>query len=60
MVLSFQFSEEIEFLWRLARAYGDMYDLSTNTQEKKHYANIGKSFVKTGCSQMALFSTINH
>jgi hypothetical protein len=41
-MLSFQFSEETEFLWRLARAYGDMYDLSTSTQEKKHYANIGK------------------
>ncbi|CAO2604316.1 Regulator of microtubule dynamics protein 2 [Lemmus lemmus] len=38
-----KFSEEIEFLWRLTRAYGDMYDLSTNTQEKKHYANIGKT-----------------
>ncbi|XP_041487083.1 regulator of microtubule dynamics protein 2 isoform X2 [Microtus oregoni] len=38
-----KFSEEIEFLWRLARAYGDMYKLSTNTQEKKHYANIGKT-----------------
>lgn len=38
-----KFSEEIEFLWRLARAYGDMYDLSTNAQEKKHYANIGKT-----------------
>ncbi|XP_040586737.1 regulator of microtubule dynamics protein 2 isoform X2 [Mesocricetus auratus] len=38
-----KFSEEIEFLWRLVRAYGDMYDLSTNTQEKKHYANIGKT-----------------
>lgn len=38
-----KFSEETEFLWRLARAYGDMYDLSTSTQEKKHYANIGKT-----------------
>ncbi|XP_032764739.1 regulator of microtubule dynamics protein 2 isoform X2 [Rattus rattus] len=38
-----KFSEEIEFLWRLVRAYGDMYDLSTNTQEKKHYANVGKT-----------------
>nr|XP_034370483.1 regulator of microtubule dynamics protein 2 isoform X2 [Arvicanthis niloticus] len=38
-----KFSEEIEFLWRLARAYGDMYDLSTSTQEKKHYANVGKT-----------------
>lgn len=38
-----KFSEEIEFLWRLVRAYGDMYDLSTNMQEKKHYANVGKT-----------------
>uniref|UniRef100_A0A8C6MS84 Regulator of microtubule dynamics protein 2 n=1 Tax=Mus spicilegus TaxID=10103 RepID=A0A8C6MS84_MUSSI len=38
-----KFSEETEFLWRLARAYGDMYDLSTSTQEKKHYANVGKT-----------------
>ncbi|XP_045142989.1 regulator of microtubule dynamics protein 2 isoform X1 [Echinops telfairi] len=38
-----KFKEEIEFIWRLTRAYADMYDLSTNTQEKKHYANIGKT-----------------
>ncbi|XP_044935155.1 regulator of microtubule dynamics protein 2 isoform X1 [Mustela putorius furo] len=38
-----KFRDEIEFIWRLARAYGDMYELSTNTQEKKHYANIGKT-----------------
>ncbi|XP_012509252.1 PREDICTED: regulator of microtubule dynamics protein 2 [Propithecus coquereli] len=36
-----KFRDEIEFMWRLARAYGDMYELSTNTQEKKYYANIG-------------------
>ncbi|XP_005864781.2 PREDICTED: regulator of microtubule dynamics protein 2 [Myotis brandtii] len=38
-----KFRDEIEFIWRLARAYGDMYELSTNTEEKKHYANIGKT-----------------
>ncbi|XP_048209061.1 regulator of microtubule dynamics protein 2 isoform X2 [Perognathus longimembris pacificus] len=38
-----KFRDEIEFMWRFARAYGDMYELSTNTQEKKHYAHIGKS-----------------
>ncbi|XP_042637479.1 regulator of microtubule dynamics protein 2 [Orycteropus afer afer] len=38
-----KFKDEIEFIWRLARAYGDMYELSTNIQEKKHYANIGKT-----------------
>ncbi|XP_037008996.2 regulator of microtubule dynamics protein 2-like [Artibeus jamaicensis] len=35
--------DEIEFIWQFARAYGDMYELSTNIQEKKHYANIGKT-----------------
>ncbi|XP_045683798.1 regulator of microtubule dynamics protein 2 isoform X2 [Phyllostomus hastatus] len=38
-----KFRDEIEFIWRFARAYGDMYEISTNTQEKKHYANIGKT-----------------
>uniref|UniRef100_A0A9L0SAR5 Regulator of microtubule dynamics protein 2 n=1 Tax=Equus caballus TaxID=9796 RepID=A0A9L0SAR5_HORSE len=38
-----KYRDEIEFIWRFARAYGDMYELSTNTQEKKHYANIGKT-----------------
>ncbi|ELK14774.1 Regulator of microtubule dynamics protein 2 [Pteropus alecto] len=38
-----KFRDEIEFIWRFVRAYGDMCELSTNTQEKKHYANIGKT-----------------
>ncbi|XP_025309933.3 regulator of microtubule dynamics protein 2 isoform X1 [Canis lupus dingo] len=38
-----KFRDEIEFTWRLTRAYGDMYELSTNAQEKKHFANIGKT-----------------
>lgn len=31
-----------------------MYELSTNTQEKKHYANIGKYFVKIDYPQMTV------
>ncbi|XP_073905624.1 regulator of microtubule dynamics protein 2 isoform X1 [Castor canadensis] len=38
-----KFRDEIEFMWRFARAYGDMCELSTNAEEKKHYANIGKT-----------------
>ncbi|KAF7474883.1 regulator of microtubule dynamics protein 2 [Marmota monax] len=38
-----KFKDEAEYMWRLVRAYGDMSELSTNTQEKKHYANIGKT-----------------
>lgn len=53
-IFSFQFRDEIEFIWRFARAYGDMYELSTNAQEKKHYANIGKYFIKTDYSQVTI------
>ncbi|XP_006882451.1 PREDICTED: regulator of microtubule dynamics protein 2-like [Elephantulus edwardii] len=38
-----KFKDEVEFIWRLARSYGDMCDLSTNVHDKKYYANIGKS-----------------
>ncbi|XP_026551183.1 regulator of microtubule dynamics protein 2 [Pseudonaja textilis] len=30
------------FLWRLVRAYGDMFDLTTDAEEKKNYAAEGK------------------
>ncbi|KAM6221139.1 regulator of microtubule dynamics protein 2 [Rhynchocyon petersi] len=38
-----KFKDDVEFIWRLARAYGDMCTLSQNVHEKKHYANIGKT-----------------
>nr|XP_054365540.1 regulator of microtubule dynamics protein 2 [Mirounga angustirostris] len=50
-----KFRDEIEFIWRLVRAYGDMYELSTNAQEKKHYANIGKYFVKIDYPQVTIY-----
>ncbi|KAM7079242.1 regulator of microtubule dynamics protein 2 isoform 2-T9 [Molossus nigricans] len=41
-----KFRDEVEFIWRFARAYGDMSELSTNIQEKKHFANIGKTLAE--------------
>ncbi|XP_055966647.1 regulator of microtubule dynamics protein 2 [Sorex fumeus] len=46
-----KFRDEIEFIWRLARAYGDMCELSTNVGEKKHYANVGKTLGEKAISQ---------
>ncbi|KAM4867760.1 regulator of microtubule dynamics protein 2-like [Thomomys bottae] len=46
-----KFKDEVEFMWRFARAYRDMYELSTNTQEKKHYANIGKNIGEKAISR---------
>ncbi|XP_004686345.1 PREDICTED: regulator of microtubule dynamics protein 2 [Condylura cristata] len=46
-----KFRDEIEFIWRFARAYGDMCELSTDTQEKKHYANIGKTLGEKAISR---------
>lgn len=34
----FQYGDSREFLWRLARAYSDVYKCTENKQEKKMYA----------------------
>lgn len=39
-----KFRDEMVFIWQVAPASGDMYELSTNADEKKHYANIVKTW----------------
>ncbi|KAG8504782.1 Regulator of microtubule dynamics protein 2, partial [Galemys pyrenaicus] len=46
-----KFRDEIEFIWRFVRAYGDMCELSTDIKEKKHYANIGKTLGEKAISR---------
>ncbi|XP_043913907.1 regulator of microtubule dynamics protein 2 [Protopterus annectens] len=38
-----EYGNHSDFLWRLARAYGDMFDLATDKEEKKTLAMDGKS-----------------
>ncbi|XP_042748458.1 regulator of microtubule dynamics protein 2 isoform X2 [Lagopus leucura] len=33
----------VDFLWRFARAYGDMFEMATDAEEKKKYVSDGKA-----------------
>ncbi|RXM31101.1 hypothetical protein EOD39_7267 [Acipenser ruthenus] len=37
-----QYGQEVPFLWRLARAYGDMFDLASDIEDKKSYTEAGR------------------
>lgn len=39
-----QHGDSREFLWRLARAYSDMYESAKDKQEKKNYAQQGNEY----------------
>lgn len=47
-MFSLQYADQRDFLWRLARAYSDMYEITEDTDEKKTYASDGKELCVHG------------
>lgn len=41
-VFYFQYENCVDFLWRLARAYGDLFEMTTDANEKRKYVADGK------------------
>lgn len=37
-----QYADNVEFMWRLARAYSDMCETAHNREEKRNYAEQGE------------------
>ncbi|NXK48677.1 RMD2 protein, partial [Chauna torquata] len=37
-----KYENSVDFLWRFARAYGDMFDMTTDAEEKRRYVSDGK------------------
>lgn len=50
--LSLQYGKHARFLWRLARAYGDMFEMTTDVEEKKKYVANGRWNRKTRFKKM--------
>lgn len=40
-----QYGDDVEFVWRLARAYKDMCETTDGREEKKNYAEQGETDV---------------
>lgn len=45
----------MDFLWRLARAYGDLFEMTTDAEEKRKYVTDGEQrkniYVESECRE---------
>ncbi|NXP52375.1 RMD2 protein, partial [Heliornis fulica] len=60
----------VDFLWRLARAYGDLFEMTTDTEEKKKYVTDGRVLASSSnnycfwfaimCGYMSQFESVQN
>ncbi|NWQ74522.1 RMD2 protein, partial [Columbina picui] len=53
----------VDFLWRLARAYGDLFEMTTDAEEKRKYVSDGKQRKKMFaimCGYMSQFESVQN
>ncbi|NXP15501.1 RMD2 protein, partial [Thinocorus orbignyianus] len=51
-----EYENSVDFLWRLARAYGDLFEMTTDAEEKRKYVTDGKIFTLKGLEWAAQFA----
>ncbi|NXB65938.1 RMD2 protein, partial [Struthidea cinerea] len=57
----------VDFLWRLARAYGDLFEMTTDAEEKRKYVADADSWINTSwdgfaimCGYMSQFESVQN
>ncbi|NWU30952.1 RMD2 protein, partial [Dyaphorophyia castanea] len=57
----------VDFLWRLARAYGDLFEMTTDAEEKRKYVSDAHSWINTSwdgfaimCGYMSQFESVQN
>ncbi|KFO53985.1 Regulator of microtubule dynamics protein 2 [Corvus brachyrhynchos] len=57
----------VDFLWRLARAYGDLFEMTTDAEEKRKYVTDAHSWINTSwdgfaimCGYMSQFESVQN
>ncbi|NXO89700.1 RMD2 protein, partial [Certhia brachydactyla] len=57
----------VDFLWRLARAYGDLFEMTTDAEEKRKYVTDAHSWISTSwdgfaimCGYMSQFESVQN
>ncbi|NXH53483.1 RMD2 protein, partial [Rhabdornis inornatus] len=62
-----KYENRVDFLWRLARAYGDLFEMTTDAEEKRKYVTDGRCRWSAGhhrfaimCGYMSQFESVQN